>query len=197
MKQHKQLSAMSNNELWTLFPIILKDYNPDYPLWYSEEKAVLINIVGEENIKRINHIGSTAVPGMISKPTIDILLEITNDCDIDRLISILQSNGYLHTEQPNNPPPHLMFMKGYTLKGFAERVFHLHVRYNNDWDELYFRDYLQMHPDIAQQYGMLKNELRLRFEHDRDKYTQEKTSFIYKYTILAKEEYGNKYVSLS
>lgn len=101
--------------------------------------------------------------------------------------------GILHTEQPNNPPPHLMFMKGYTLKGFAERVFHLHVRYNNDWDELYFRDYLQMHPDIAQQYGKLKSELQLRFEHDRDKYTQEKTSFIYKYTILAKEELGNKY----
>lgn len=94
MKQHKQLSEMSNNELWALFPIILKDYNPDYPLWYSEEKAVLINIVGEENIKRINHIGSTTVPGMISKPTIDILLEITNNCDINRLIKILQSNGY-------------------------------------------------------------------------------------------------------
>ena len=95
--------------------------------------------------------------------------------------------------QPNNPQPHLMFMKGYTSQGFAQRVFHLHIRYSGDWDELYFRDYLQLHPDISEQYGILKSELQQLFEHDRDGYTCAKTDFIKRHTQLAKAELVGKY----
>lgn len=87
----------------------------------------------------------------------------------------------------------MTFMKGYTLQGFAEKVFHLHVRYVGDWDELYFRDYLRFHPDISQQYGILKVELQQRFEHDRDGYTHAKTDFIKRYTQLARNEFIKKY----
>lgn len=184
---------MSNDELWALFPIIIKGYNPDYPLWYSDEKSMISGIIGSSSIMRVSHIGSTAVPALFSKPTVDILLEIADDWDIPTLISKLNQIGYLCTEQPDNPPPHLMFMKGYTTEGFAEKVFHLHVRYSGDWDELYFRDYLRIHGDIAEQYGNLKTKLQTQFEHDRDGYTLAKTDFIRQFTKLAREEFGNKY----
>lgn len=109
---------------------------------------------------------------------------------MDGLVFILEQNGYICSKQPENPPPYLMFMKGYTLQGFAEKVFHLHVRYGGDWDELYFRDYLRLHPDISQQYGILKSEIQQRIEHDRDGYTYAKTDFIKRYTQLAKSELG-------
>lgn len=100
----------------------------------------------------------------------------------------LEQNGYICSKQSENPPPYLTFMKGYTLQGFAEKVFHLHVRYDGDWDELYFRDYLRLHTGIRDQYGILKLELQQRFKHDRDGYTHAKTDFIKRYTQLAKSE---------
>lgn len=70
------------------------------------------------------------------------------------------------------------FNKGYTLSGYADRVFHLHlVRTEND-DELYFRDWLLTHPADARAYETLKRTLSEQFEHDRDLYTAGKTGFV-------------------
>lgn len=189
----QKLSKMSNEELWALFPIVIREYNADYPKWYVEEELVLVELIGSNQIERINHIGSTAVPGLLSKPTVDILLEITQHYNMDDLMFRLEQNGYICSKQPENPPLHLMLMKGYTLQGFAEKVFHLHIRYAGDWDELYFRDYLRLHTDISKRYGILKSELQQRFEHDRDSYTHAKTDFIKRYTQLAREEFLGKY----
>lgn len=189
----KPLIEMTNEELWRLFPIILQEHNPAWKRWYAEEETWLLQIIGEENIERINHIGSTAVEGLIAKPTIDILVEIARECDTDALIQTLEQSGYIYSRQPENPPPHMMFLKGYTLQGFAEQVFHIHVRYAGDWDELYFRDYLRAHPDIAAKYGELKARLKEKYKHDRDRYTEEKTDFVKRVTMLAREEMGGIY----
>ena len=143
------------------------------------------------------HIGSTSVPGLIAKPTIDILLEIPTDADIPSLTAALISAGYICNTQPNNPAPHLMFMKGYTPQGFRGQAVHLHVRFPGDWNELYFRDYLRSHPETAKSYGKLKQNLQLRYEHDRDAYTEAKTDFIQEATRLARKEMGNKYTTPS
>ena len=87
----------------------------------------------------------------------------------------------------------LSFNKGYTENGFAKRVFHLHLRYAGDNDELYFRDYLNEHPQIAKEYETLKLELWKRYEHDRDAYTDAKTGFIRKWTKEARAIYGKRY----
>lgn len=83
----KDLNEMSNEELWLLFPIILSPHNPEWPRRYETEKELLIKTIGAENIVRINHIGSTAVPGLTAKPTIDILLEIQQKTDFIREIT--------------------------------------------------------------------------------------------------------------
>jgi GrpB-like predicted nucleotidyltransferase (UPF0157 family) len=189
----KQLSEMTNEELWELFPIKLLKHDPKWAeqYWCESDKAVAA--VGEENIVRISHIGSTAVPGLIAKPTIDVLLEIRESCDTEKLKESLVAAGYIFTAQPDNPPPHMMFLKGYTPKGFKGQAVHLHVRYAGDWGEHYFRDYLKAHRDVADAYGRLKRELLGRYEHDRDGYTEAKTAFINKYTALARAEYKGRY----
>jgi GrpB-like predicted nucleotidyltransferase (UPF0157 family) len=159
---------MTNEELWLLFPVILSPYDPEWDGWYREEENQLMKIIEKQSIVRINHIGSTAVYGMTAKPTIDILLEISTDTDTEELVRKLEENGYIFTEQPDNPPPHMMLLKGYTEKGFAEKVYHLHIRYPGDWNELYFRDYLRRHKSVAHEYIQLKKKLIDSFRNDRD-----------------------------
>lgn len=189
----KSLSEMSLEELWELFPIILKKHNPIWKEWYLQEEKLLNNIIGNQYIERINHIGSTSVNGLLAKPTIDILIEITEDCDLKFLVSKLEKNGYILEKQPQKPVPHMMFMKGYTEKGFAEKVFHLHVRYLGDWNELYFRDFLRLRKDVTKEYSNLKMSLIDKYEHNRDGYTEAKTEFVNKYTKIAKIKFENKY----
>ena len=191
------LQEMTNEELWVLFPIILSEHRAEWTKFYEQEKDTIISALGTNNMYRINHIGSTSVPGLIAKPTIDILLEIPTDADIPSLTAALISAGYICNTQPNNPAPHLMFMKGYTPQGFRGQAVHLHVRFPGDWNELYFRDYLRSHPETAKSYGKLKQNLQLRYEHDRDAYTEAKTDFIQEATRLARKEMGNKYTTPS
>ncbi|MBS7007864.1 GrpB family protein [Anaerostipes sp.] len=189
----KKLTEMSNEELWGLFPIVLSGHKKEWKQMYENEKKLLLHVIGKEHVARISHIGSTAVEGLLAKPTIDILLEIREGYDLDHLVRVLEKEGYIFTRKPANPPPHMMFMKGYTLNGFAKRVYHLHVRYPGDWDELYFRDYLRRHKSTAEEYGKLKVGLQKRFEHDRDAYTRAKTDFVRQCTKKARKEFGDVY----
>lgn len=179
---------MSVSELGILFPIILVAYNPHWEKIYLEEQQAIQSVIDKKNIIRINHCGSTAVPNLIAKPTIDILLELAENTDLELLKKQLEKMGYLYTEKRDNPPPHLMFMKGYSLDGFVGQAFHIHVRYSGDWDELYFRDYLLLYSDLAKEYGELKLKLQEQFPHDREAYTNGKASFIKAITKKARIE---------
>lgn len=190
----KTLSEMSLEELWQLFPIILKEHNPAYKQWYFVEKENILNCLHGIDVVRINHIGSSAVPGLIAKPTVDILLEVDRSCDVDQLKNCLINAGWVLMSCENKPDWRLIFNKGYTPNGFAQKVYHLHVRYYGDWDELYFRDYLLCHKEIAEAYGKLKLSLWKQYEHNRDGYTKAKTEFIQKYTSRARNEFRNKYI---
>lgn len=189
----KELTEMTLEELWELFPIILKEHNTDYKNWYEIEKQRLLGCIDKKNIIRINHIGSSAVKGMLAKPTVDILLEIDNESNIEQLTDTLLHNDWLLMSSQKSPYLNMVFNKGYTKEGFAEKVYHLHVRYCGNWNELYFRDYLMEHENVAKEYGKLKLRLIEKYENDRDGYTNAKSDFILKYTEKAKEEYSDKY----
>nr|WP_286128089.1 GrpB family protein [Atopobium sp. BS2] len=83
----------------------------------------------------------------------------------------------------------------YTEEGFADRVFHLHLRLTGDNDELYFRDYLCDHPEDAENYQLLKLSLWKKFEYNRDAYTDAKGDFIKRCTDLAHLAYGDRYAT--
>ena len=102
----------------------------------------------------------------------------------------LVSNGYICMSQGED---RFSFNKGYTEDGFAERVFHLHLIYAGDNNELYFRDYLMEYPKVAKEYEELKLSLWKEFEHNRDGYTNAKAELVKKYTEQAKMIYGNRY----
>ena len=185
----KILSDMTLEELWELFPIILKKHNKEWVGWYAEEEKRLVGILPSNDI-RINHIGSTAINNIWAKPIIDILVELPMSVPMESVKDVLIQNGYIcMSEQAKRKS----FNRGYTSEGFVEKVFHLHLRYKGDNDELYFRDYLNENPLLAKQYEELKLSLWEKFEHDRDGYTSAKTSFIVEQTDKAKKYYGEKY----
>lgn len=188
----KKLENMSLGELWQLFPIILRAHNPAYKAWYDEEERQLLKLLQSHQIQRINHIGSTAVEGLIAKPIIDLLLELPQDYDMTTVEQRLADNGWLCMQRDDSQRT-LDLNKGYTPDGFAEKVFHLHIKPLGDWDELYFRDYLRDHPPVAREYETLKQGLLIQFEHDRDAYTQAKSAFIIECIARARQEYGLRY----
>ena len=184
------LEEMSLEELWQLFPIFLRKHQDECKDWYEEERLQLLSFLPEHQIVRLSHIGSTSVKTIWAKPIVDILLEIPKETDMAVMRNLLLQNGYLLMSESKG---RMSFNKGYTPSGFAERVFHLHLRYKGDHDELYFRDYLQEHPAVAKDYEKLKLSLWKQYEHNRDAYTEAKTEFIKNYTEKAKKIYGGRY----
>jgi GrpB-like predicted nucleotidyltransferase (UPF0157 family) len=189
----KELKDMTLEELWRLFPIILKKHNHDYAAWYEEERDNLLRILSGCGVCRVNHIGSTAVDGLLAKPIVDILLELPAGYEMDIISRRLADGGWLQMYQ-DSAKNTLGFNKGYTPNGFDEKVYHLHVKPMGDWGELYFRDYLRQHPDTARQYEALKRGLLKQFKHDRDAYTNEKSSFVEEHTQKARAEFPARYL---
>lgn len=190
----KKLEDMTLAELWELFPIVLKEHSPKYAEWYEEEKQNLMELLADFGLQRINHIGSTSVEGLIAKPIVDILLELPEGYALERVAELLQNAGWIVMVRDDETQT-LDLNKGYTPEGFAEKVYHLHVRTLGDWDELYFRDYLRKYPKAARQYEELKLSLKDKHEHNRDAYTDAKTDFVQKYSQAAREEFGARYLA--
>lgn len=180
----RSLCEMSLEELWELFPIVLTEHQDCWKEWYQTERAHLL--LALPDTVKIHHIGSTSINGIWAKPTVDILVE-ANLNNYDSIKNTLVGNGYTCMSQTET---RIDFNKGYTPNGFAEKVFHLHLREFGDNDELYFRDYMNEHPEIAKAYEKLKLSLWKQFEHDRDGYTESKTTFVREYTQRALMQYG-------
>ncbi len=168
------LNEMTLEELWQLFPIVLAPHNPLWKHW-AQKEINLLNHILREYQPLINHIGSTAIPSIHAKPIVDILVEVSKEMDWGKLHDDLESSGYICM---SNSVTRLSFNKGYTPAGYAERVFHIHIHQSGDNDEVFFRDYLIAHPEVAKEYEKLKMNLLPEFKHDRDGYTAAKAEFI-------------------
>lgn len=187
----KPLSAMTLEELWQLFPVQLCPPDPVWQKWYQEEAQRLLAFLPKEGLT-LHHIGSTAVPGIWAKPIVDILLEAPDAIPMAQLREVLLQNGYLCMAES---PKRMSLNRGYTSQGFAARVFHLHARRPGDHPELYFRDYLREHPQVAKAYETLKRSLAEPFRYNRDGYTNAKGPFIAQWTAQAQAIYSQRYDS--
>lgn len=179
----RKLNEMTLEELWQLFPIILTEYNPYWVDWYKEEIAQLKKILPFDVI--YHHIGSTAIKGLIAKPIIDILIVVSSDSQLQQTAKLLEKQGYIIMSSTKG---RISLNKGYTENGFAEKVFHLHIRIKGDDEEVYFRDYLNEHKKIAKEYEQLKLQLAKLYKNNRDAYTEAKSEFINKITTIAKQK---------
>lgn len=174
---------MTLEELWELFPIALTPHDKRWAEWAAEEITTLSNILSGFD-KTITHIGSTAIPCIMAKPIVDILVEISPSTNKEDIRTIMEATGYICMSISGE---RMSFNKGYTAEGYAERVFHIHFHHTGDNEEIFFRDYLIKHPEVAKEYENLKISLLPKFKHDRDGYTDAKTAFVKRITALAKD----------
>ncbi|MCM1049581.1 MAG: GrpB family protein [Clostridiales bacterium] len=184
------LSQMTLEELWQLFPISLVPHNEHWAEYYAEMEIFLHNILSAYKIRHINHIGSTAIKNIWAKNIIDILIEIAPDENMEDISKVIKRNGFIRMSSGAN---RISFNRGYTENGFEEKVYHLHLRQAGDNDELYFRDYLNEHSQVAKEYEQLKLNLWKQYEHNRDGYTEAKSDFVKKWTLEAKKAYVARY----
>ena len=168
-------------------------YDPRWPARFTEEKEHLLACLPRDLIGRIEHFGSTAVPGLAAKPVIDILVEVTDlEATRARIVPILESQGYDYFWRPSmfdGPPFYAWFIKRDTA-GIRTHHIHMVESHFEHWDRLLFRDYLIEHPEVAAQYQALKSHLATACPNDRVAYTKGKTRFVVKVTEQARHFYG-------
>ena len=186
----KKLSEMTLEELWELFPISLVEHKANWMDDYREMEERLCSGLSGCQIVRISHIGSTAIDNIWAKNIVDILVEAAVSESLDNVAKIIGKMGFIKMSSSDS---RYAFNWGYTEEGFADKVYHLHLRYEGDNDELYFRDYMNEYPLLAREYEALKLKLWKQFEHDRDGYTNAKSEFVKRYTQEAKKKYNNRY----
>jgi GrpB-like predicted nucleotidyltransferase (UPF0157 family) len=156
-------------------PVEIVAYDPSWPARFAELGRELRAGLGEVAL-RIDHIGSTAVPGLAAKPVIDIQISVA---DLEPLATYRQSLerlGYVYRAD------NLERTKRYFREPPGRRRTHVHVRRAGSFSEqwaLLFRDYLRAHREVAAEYEAVKRRLALRFRDDRHGYTNAKVPFLW------------------
>ena len=176
--------------------IAIAPYDPRWPELFRQEKQHLLSCLPSDLIRRIEHFGSTAVPGLAAKPIVDMLVEVTDLRETRlRITPILEAQGYEYfwrpTEGDDGPPFYAWFIKREPRTG--ARTHHIHMvegTFVEHWDRLLFRDYLIEHPEVAREYEALKVRLSAVSPTDRVAFTRGKTEFVLKVTRQAKQYYN-------
>jgi GrpB-like predicted nucleotidyltransferase (UPF0157 family) len=158
-------------------------HDPNWSDLFKAEADKIATILGHQ-IAAIHHIGSTAIPNISAKPTIDILVEVHDIEKIDESNEEMIRLGY----QPRGErgiPGRRYFVKGDS----SARTHHVHMYQSGNPEvesHLNFRDYMIAHPEEAQAYSCLKEELARRFPEDIKSYVEGKDGFIKEIDIKAK-----------
>ena len=158
-------------------------YDPDWPELYRAEAERIAPVMGQ-NLLGLHHIGSTSVPGLAAKPTIDILAVVKDLAQLDAVNSLIQELGF----QPRGENG-IAGRRYFTKNAGDAHLFHLHAFQEGHSaidDHLAFRDYLRIHPEACAEYAELKSHLAEIYRHEPKKYTDGKESFIQKVIKVAK-----------
>ena len=153
-------------------------YNPEWPRLFELEAEYLRRLLPENSFTRIEHFGSTAIPGLAAKPIVDILAEVRSLDETRSVIApLMESDGYDYFWRTDTSPPYAWFIKRNTE---GKRTHHIHMVESDSklWERLYFRDYLKEFPEEARHYEELKMLLAEKHPNDRVAYTEAKTRFI-------------------
>ena len=155
-------------------PIVIVDYDPHWPEHF-EVLLSRISPVLSPLAAAIEHVGSTAIPGLAAKPIIDIDVLLHSAADLSKAIARLATLGYQHRGDlgipgreafcppPGNPPHHLYVCVPECLE---------YIRH------IMFRNHLRTHPEEAHAYERLKRTLAGEYRNDREAYNQAKTEFV-------------------
>ncbi len=168
--------------------VVIVEYDPLWSLMFEEEAAQIAEVLSKDLVVRIDHIGSTAVPGLAAKPIIDLSVSVRSLVEAKQVaISPLEELGYAYWFD-NPDPQRMFFVKG--LPPNSPRSHHIHIIESDILlrERLLFRDYLREHPDEAFRYAQLKCHLAQQFVTDREAYTSGKTEYVQSLMEKARQE---------
>jgi GrpB-like predicted nucleotidyltransferase (UPF0157 family) len=168
--------------------VVIVEYDPCWSQMFEEEAARVASVLSRNLIVRIHHIGSTAVPGLVAKPIIDLLVSVHSLVEAKQVaVSPLEELGYAYWFD-NPDPQRMFFVKG--LPPNSPRTHHIHMVESGSilLERLLFRDYLREHPNEALRYAQLKRHLAKQFLTDREAYTSGKTEYIQ--SVMHKAQQG-------
>jgi GrpB-like predicted nucleotidyltransferase (UPF0157 family) len=179
--------------------IYIADYDPRWPQMYEEERARVLEAIGEW-VAEIEHCGSTAVPALAAKPVIDAYAGLRSWDDREKCKAPLEAIGYEYRGE--DPVIGQIFIKptdsplpGQTFRGSDGKIRHRTVNVHllphdhPEWGRhILFRDYLRQHPSLAHRYAELKRELAAKHGLDINAYTKAKSEFIEAALKQAREE---------
>lgn len=155
--------------------VVIVPYDPEWPVLFGRLGADLRRALGDVAL-RIDHIGSTSVPGLAAKPIIDVQISVASFEPLDAFRIPLEGLGFVH--RPDNPD----LSKRYFREPPGTRRTHIHVFRAGTWSEqiaLLFRDYMRAHDEDARRYADLKYRLAARSQSDRRGYVDAKAPFIW------------------
>lgn len=156
--------------------IAIEQYSPDWPVLFGDLGRRLRGALGNTAL-RIDHIGSTAIPGLAAKPIIDVQISVAAFDPTDAYRLPLETLGFVFRD--SNPE----LTKRYFRESPGERETHIHVRRAGSFSEqfpLLFRDYLRCHAEHAAAYADLKRRLAEQYGRDHQGYTEAKGEFVWR-----------------
>jgi GrpB-like predicted nucleotidyltransferase (UPF0157 family) len=154
--------------------VIVSLYDDSWRLTFEKESELIKNRLGS-NCIAIHHVGSTSIPGLASKPVIDMLCEVYDIQAVDLKNSIMGEIAYKAYGELGMP-----FRRFFT-KTTTKRFAHVHVFEQGSPEikrHLLFRDYVKSHPKVLDEYALLKQHLAKKFPNDIQAYCQGKDAFI-------------------
>ncbi|MDD3118265.1 MAG: GrpB family protein [Victivallales bacterium] len=164
--------------------VSLAPYNPEWPHRYELMAAALQRQFGAA-ILRLEHYGSTAIPGMPAKPIIDILMEVASfDTARPLLLPVLNRPDWEFWWYTD----HMIFIHRDGPGGVRTHHLHIAPAGHRLWEGIAFRDYLRTHPEPAREYAELKQTLAGRYHSDREAYTDAKTELVRRITAQAQQK---------
>jgi GrpB-like predicted nucleotidyltransferase (UPF0157 family) len=149
------------------------EYDENWPALFAAEAARLLSACGDLPLV-LEHVGSTAVPGLCAKPVLDVLAGHPAHASPLAYVAPFERAGYEHRGD-RRIPGHQFFRRG------QPRAYHIHLveEHGQLWREyLAFRDLLRSDEALAQAYAALKRELAARFPRDREAYIARKSKFV-------------------
>lgn len=155
----------------------VSSYDPEWPITFKVEAGKLKDVFKDEALS-IEHIGSTAVPGLDSKPTIDILITINDIAVVDSYVSKMESLGYKYLGEYVKPESRLFIKE---RPDNADRIFNVHVfpaGHPHVKDMINLRDYFRTHPNAVKEYSNLKRELVSKYPDDYGQYRKFKDEWM-------------------
>lgn len=175
-------NALSIDAFRSQAPVFVVAYDERWPSRFAAERALLDGVLAPWLAGEIEHIGSTAIPGLVAKPVIDIMAPVASLAASRAALPRLAALGYHYF------PYRADVMHWLCKPSDSYRTHHLHLVPVDSrlWNErIAFRDYLRAHPAVAIDYGLLKERLAEQYRFDREAYTDAKEAFVRRVLQLA------------